>query len=385
MFLRPAKSRGEGTHAWTDAAASAFDFDPRRLRRSLARGTRDRLARRRRRDASLDLRRGRDAGEKAGQRARRAWPETRRPGRDARLEHLSSPRALLWRRLLGAGAAYGQPAPVPRAVAVHHPSRRGRLRVLRPGLRAAGRGTGAAPAACAGLGVAQRPRRRAPGQGRQAPRLRGSDRRGLAAIRMAGPRRERRLDPLLHFRHHRQSEGGALQPPLDGAACLRRLRGRRPRAVGARFVPRGGAALSRQRLERPVLRGDVRHEARAAGVAARPGEPLHADDRGGLHQVGRRADRMAEFPHLDRGEPRPPRPHAAQAEDGALRRLRPAAGDRREVPRPARRLPAARLGHDRDQPDRDHRRAALEARGREFAPSWSTCRSARGGRFAASN
>ena len=82
---------------------------------------------------------------------------------------------------------------------------------------------------------------------------------------------------------------------------------------GRELVPRRRAALSRQRLERSVLRGDVRDEAGAAGAAARSGKPLYADDRRGLHQVGRRADGVAELPHLDRGEPRPPRPHASSS------------------------------------------------------------------------
>ena len=43
---------------------------------------------------------------------------------------------------------------------------------------------------------------------------------------LAALRREHGFDPLLHVRHDRQSEGRDVQPPLDGAARLRRLRGR---------------------------------------------------------------------------------------------------------------------------------------------------------------
>ena len=255
MPSRPAKSRGEGTHAWTDAAASASDFDPGRLRRSLARGTRDRLARRRRRDSSLDLRRGRDAGEKARQRARRAWPGTRRPRRDARLEQpivtssstmASPPRGGCCIRSTRAcspsSCSTSSITPRTPTCSSTRSSRRWSSnwrRVCR--WCAAGCRSATAPA-CRQVKV---------------DNLLVYEELMAAAsprIRMAGPRRERRLDPLLHLRHHRQSEGRALQPPLDGVARLRRLRGRRPRAVGARFLPRGGAALSRQRLERAVLR-----------------------------------------------------------------------------------------------------------------------------------
>ena len=43
-------------------------------------------------------------------------------------------------------------------------------------------------------------------------------------IRMADVRREHRQLALLHLGHHRQPQGRAVQPPLDGAAHLRRSR-----------------------------------------------------------------------------------------------------------------------------------------------------------------
>ena len=61
---------------------------------------------------------------------------------------------------------------------------------------------------------------------------------------------------------------------LDGAARFRRLRGRRDCSEGAGLDSRRGAALSRQRLESAVLRGDVRRETRAARPEARSREPL---------------------------------------------------------------------------------------------------------------
>ena len=184
-------------------------------------------------------------------------PRPGRSRRDARLEHLSPPRALLWRRPARGGCCTRSTracSPISCSYIIHHaedayvffdPVFAPLIEQLAPRLPLV-----------RGWVVAVRPRRRVLRlRSLQAPLLRGSARRRrLAGLRMAGPRRERRLDPLLHLRHHRQSEGRAVQPPLDGAARLRRLRGRRPRAVGARFVPRGGAALSRQRLERAVLR-----------------------------------------------------------------------------------------------------------------------------------
>ena len=63
--------------------------------------------------------------------------------------------------------------------------------------------------------------------------LRGADRRQARHLRLAGVRRAHRLVALLHLGHDRQSEGRALSPPLDRAACLRRGAARHARPLGA--------------------------------------------------------------------------------------------------------------------------------------------------------
>ena len=54
--------------------------------------------------------------------------------------------------------------------------------------------------------------------------LRRAARRRDDRLRVAGVRREHRVVALLHLRHHRQSQGRAVQPPLDGAARATRSR-----------------------------------------------------------------------------------------------------------------------------------------------------------------
>jgi 3-(methylthio)propionyl---CoA ligase len=76
-----------------------------------------------------------------------------------------------------------------------------------------------------------------------------SDRYDLARVR-----REHRQLAVLHQRHHRQPQGRAVQPPLDGAAHLRRRAARRAELLGARRDPARGADVPRQRLG-PALRG----------------------------------------------------------------------------------------------------------------------------------
>ena len=72
-------------------------------------------------------------------------------------------------------------------------------------------------------------------------------------LRVAELRREPRQFAVLHQRHHRQPQGRAVQPPLDGAARLRRGPARCAELLGARRHPAGGADVPRQRLG-PALR-----------------------------------------------------------------------------------------------------------------------------------
>ena len=82
-----------------------------------------------------------------------------------------------------------------------------------------------------------RPRRLHASRGRrQAAGLRIVHRRAAGAVRLAGARRTHGEFALLHVGHDRQPEGRALQPPLDGAARLRRLHGRRDGPERPRLV-----------------------------------------------------------------------------------------------------------------------------------------------------
>ncbi len=117
------------------------------------------------------------------------------------------------------------------------------------------------------------------------------------------------------------------------------------------------------------------------GPQARPGKHLFAAGAGGLHQGRRHPDDLAQLPRLYREQPRPARPVEAETEARLQRRHRRAASDDREIPRPARRVRAACLGHDGNQPDRHARFAARQARRRDPRPRRSTCRSSRDARF----
>ena len=123
---------------------------------------------------------------------------------------------------LGRGPAHAQPAAASRPGRLHRRPRRRPGAVLRPDLPAAGRGGGGAAEDREALRRDDRPRAHAGHE--QDPRpalLRGAARRRERRLRLARARREPGLVALLHLGHDRQSEGRALQPPLDGAAHLR--------------------------------------------------------------------------------------------------------------------------------------------------------------------
>ena len=151
---------------------------------------------------------------------------------DARLERLSPFRALL--RDLGHGRdhPHDQSAPVPRADRLHRQPRRGRDPVLRS--RPSSPLVEKLAPACRSVKqwVAMTDRAHIPAARTCRAslcyeELLAAERRRL---RLAGVRREHRRAPVLHLGHHRQSEGRALQPPLDDAARLRDLACPTPRA-----------------------------------------------------------------------------------------------------------------------------------------------------------
>ena len=132
--------------------------------------------------------------------------------------------------------------------------------------------------------------------------LRGArSRRQSDELRMAELRREHRRLPVLHLGHHRQSEGRALHPPLDGAARVCRGAARRAQRLGARRDAAGGADVPRQRLG---------HAVRCALVGAKlvfPGQHLDGKsllravrERGG-HDERRRAHGVAGPAQLHEG------------------------------------------------------------------------------------
>ncbi len=322
-------------------------------------GPRDRLARPGRRDPSLHLRRGRRSGEAAGQCAGRARPPARRPGRDARLEQLSPSRALLWGHVSGRVLHTVNPRLFPEQLSTSSTTPKTRYVFFDPVFAPLVEDWRRACRTCAaGCRSATAPALR---RSRSTPsRLRGADRRRFARIRLAAvstrtpPRRSAtpRARPAI-----RKACSTAIARP-----CCTPSPPVRSTASGSRdaisflvVVP----LFHANAWSVPFSGGDVRGEARAAGAAARSGEPVHPDDGGGLHKSGGVPTVWLNFlawieANRDRldlsrlklktvlcGGSAPPR--------AIIEKFHDLLGVD----------PAARLGHDRDEPDRDDRRAAL--------------------------
>ena len=88
---------------------------------------------------------------------------------------------------------------------------------------------------------------------------------------VAALRREHGLRHVLHVRHHRPPEGRRLLPPGRLPALVRHGPGRYAWPLRTRRHPAHGADVPRQRLVRPVRRGDGRRhpDLRRAGSACR--------------------------------------------------------------------------------------------------------------------
>ena len=169
---------------------------------------------------------------------------------------------------IGRRDPHHQPAPVPRADRLHRQSRRGHGAVLRHQPRAAGGEARAAAQDGEGLRRDDRPGARC--RKANIPNLHCYEELIDAPgrrFRVAVLRREDGRLPLLHLGHHGQSQGRALQPPLDDAARLRRVPARCAQPVGARRDPAGGADVPRQRLGPAVF---LRADGREAGVSRPP-------------------------------------------------------------------------------------------------------------------
>jgi hypothetical protein len=246
----------------------------------------------------------------------------RGPRRHAGLEHPSPFRDLFRRLGHGRDLPHHQSAPVPRADFLHRQPRRRPRHLLRREFRRPDRGPGAALPRRQGLGRALRPRGNAGQRDPQPALLRGTAGGAEGRLRVAGVRREHRVLAVLHLGHHGQPQGCALLAPLHGAACLRFQPARRPRRLGARLHPAGGADVPRQCLGPALCLLADRRQAGDARPAPRRRQPVFDVRRGKGHHVGRRADHLA-------GPAALPADQQAQAVDGQAsghRRLGGAAG-----------------------------------------------------------
>ena len=274
----------------------------------------------------------------------------RRPRRHAGLERLPPHGAVLRGQRLGRGAAHAEPAAARRPGGVDRRPCRRPGAVLRPDLPAADRGDRRTREDHQGLRRDDRPRAHAGRQhGAEPAVLRRARRSGFRRLRLAAVRRADRIVALLHVGHDRQSEGRAVQPPLDDAAHLRRGAARCAELLGARRDPAGGADVPRQRLG-PAVRG--LHGRREAGL---PGPVARRQDRCTSCSRPKASPLSAGVPTVWQGL----LAHV-EANDLAFstmrrtdhRRLGLPAGDDARLPGALRRAGAARLGHDRDEPAR---------------------------------
>ena len=139
---------------------------------------------------------------------RRGRHRLRRPGRDARLEHLAASRGLVRHHRHRRRLPHGQPAAVRGPDRLHHQPRRGPAALPRPHLRAARR-EDRSDAACRRRALRRADRRGAHAADEPAKRRRptrtGS--RGRRRFRLGGLRREHGRRHVLHLRHDRQPEG----------------------------------------------------------------------------------------------------------------------------------------------------------------------------------
>ena len=257
----------EDCDARADARLAVADSQDHRFRRSAAPAPRGRQPPRRRPDPPHQLSRAAPARAQSRAAAGARRDQARRPRRDARLEQPPPSRGLVRDRRNRRDLPHRQSAPVSRPDRLDHEPRRGSAGVRRSHLRAADGGAGGAAADDRAL---CRPHRRGAHAGDQAQerrRLRGLDRRGRRRLPLGRIRRAHGRRPLLHLRHHRQSQGRALFAPLEPAALADQRRPRLP--AGRREFDRhaGRADVPRQFLGPRLHRADARREAGDAGRA----------------------------------------------------------------------------------------------------------------------
>ena len=167
-------------------------------------------------------------------------------------------------------------------------------------------------------------------------------RRPIDGLRLAGVRREPGVVDLLHIGDDRQSEGRAVQPPLDAAAHVRRLAARHAQHFRQGCHLSGRADVPRQRLGHSLRRRDGRREAGVSRPGARRQVGVRTDGGGEGHAVRGRADRVAGSAELHGAE------RAAVLDDAAHDRgwCGVAAGDAAHLRGKIQRHRAACVGHD---------------------------------------
>ena len=200
-----------------------------------------------------------------------------------------------------------------------------------------------------GLRRDDRPRAHAGGEDPEPAVLRGARRRAGRRLRVADVRRAHRVVALLHVGHDRPSEGRAVLAPVDGAAFVRRVRGRRAAAVR-----RAETALLVVPMFHVNAWGTPYAGAMSGAKLVMPGPALDGKSVYELMQrregdAGARACRPSGstlFNHVDAAQPRPEEGSGAEAR--GHRRLGGAARDERAVRDAVRHVRRPRVGHDRD-------------------------------------
>ena len=259
----------------------------------------------------------------------------------------------------GADRAHDQSAPARGPDRVDHPACRRHPAVLRPDVPADRReDRGAMPD---DQGVRRDDRRGAHAGDDVDPRsavLRGPARCAERSLRLADVRRASGVVDVLHVGHDRQSQGRAVQSPVDAAAHVRSRASRCDVVLGARRDPARSADVPRQRLGHSLRGGDDGREARVPRRGARRQVAARTDRSREGHGVGGRAHGLA----------RPPRLHGAKRsrlfDDAAHDHRRRGAAPRNaaHLRGEARRGRLARMGHDRAVAARHRMRSAPCAR-----------------------
>ena len=162
-------------------------------------------------------------------------------------------------------------------------------------------------------------------------------------------RRAFRCGDVLHIGHHGAIQGRAVLAPLDGAARVDPGAARLPQSARVRHGPCRRPDVPCECVGPAVCVRDARKQPGAAGPLPGRGQPGRVVRDRARDAHGGRADDLARRAQVPRRAPRP-RPVVDSRDDRRRRRDSRIDPSRvRRATRPARR---ARVGHDRDEPDR---------------------------------